>query len=160
MAKHSRDQLMFMPSTLRRQRKNQFAGRTASGSRHSSGVSSTAVADSPRRVSLASYQRRSSSLGQVVTHRTTRNHIPGSRFCSGSGIAAAPGWDTRVRPSNLTARDPLEGAFTGGVSDWPIPSSRLRSGRVERKLVPAKRRSSSFSPLRSRTGSLRPTCGA
>jgi hypothetical protein len=33
--------------------------------------------------------------------------IPGSRFCTGSGIDAAPGWDTRVRPSNLTARDLL-----------------------------------------------------
>src|SRR3954447_3747094 len=44
-------------------------------------------------------------------------HSPDRASVRGLGIAAAPGWDTRVRPSNLTARDSLQGAFTMGVSD-------------------------------------------
>jgi hypothetical protein len=61
-----------------------------------------------------------------------RNHIPGSCFCSGSGIAAAPGWDgIRGFGRPISLRVIHSERFTGGVSDWSIPSSRLRSCGVE-----------------------------
>jgi hypothetical protein len=76
------------------------------------------------------------------------NHTPGSCFCTGSGIATAPGWDMRVRPSNLAARVPPQVAFAGIVAEWPLPSSRLRSYGVERKPAPATQRPASAPPLR------------
>ena len=60
----------------------------------------------------------------------------GSRFCSGSGITAAPGWDTRVRRSNLTARNSLREAFrTGrvGLSRRPGAIVRSESGSRRRR---------------------------
>ena len=54
-------------------------------------------------------------LDQAPSSRTPARPPPGSCFWSGSGIAAAPGWDTRVRPSNLTARDPSESVRRGRV---------------------------------------------
>ena len=54
-----------------------------------------------------------------------RSHILDRASVRGLAQVLAPGWDTRVRPSNLTARAPLRIAFTAGVSDWPVPSSRL-----------------------------------
>ena len=87
-------------------------------------------------------------------------HTPGSCFCTGSSIAAAPGWDTRVRPSNFAARGPPRKALTGIVTDWPFPSFRLRSCRVEREPAPAMRRPAPASLPRSRTAPRKPTCGA
>jgi hypothetical protein len=87
-----------------------------------------------------------------------RDHVPGSRFCSGSSVATAPGWDSRVRPSNLTARD-LPLAFAGVVSDWPFPSSRLWSNEMAPGPEPVKRRPG-LSPSRFGTHSRRPTYGA
>jgi hypothetical protein len=71
---------------------------------------------------------------------------PGSSFCSGSGIAAAPGWDTRVRRSNLTARDPLERPFAEGVGGPADPVIQVAVARSAAGLATSMRQLSSAFP--------------
>src|SRR4051812_31532769 len=78
-------------------------------------------------------------LDRASSSRTPARPPPESCFCTGSGIATAPGWDTSVRPSNLTARGPLRRAFAGGRGGLGAPVVQLAVVRAEPKLALAMR---------------------